>query len=56
MTTPYGTIPPRFMNYIDGKIHAVAWQQTKFLNWFMGFPGTQRVNGARAGGAGKLSA
>lgn len=39
------------MNFIDGKIHAVAWQQTKFLNWFMGFPGTQRVSGARAGGA-----
>ena len=51
MSTTYGTIPSRFMNYFDSKIHAVAWQQTKFLNWFMGFPGTKRVAGVQAGGA-----
>jgi hypothetical protein len=39
------------MNYFDSKIHAVAWQQTKFLNWFMGFPGTKRVNGPSSAGA-----
>ena len=49
MSTTYGVIPERYMNYIDGKIHAVAWQQTKFLNWFMGFPGTQRQNGIANG-------
>ena len=51
MSTTYSVIPERYMNYLDGKIHATAWQQTKFLNWFMGFPGTQRVNGPESAAA-----
>jgi len=37
------------LRWFDETIHAAAWQQTKFLNWFAGFPGTQatRAPGGR---------
>lgn len=49
MSTTYGTMPSRWLNWFDETIHNVAWQQTKFLNWFAGFPGTKRINGAVSG-------
>jgi hypothetical protein len=38
-------MPSRFYNWFDEQLHAVAWQQTKALNWFMGFPGTRATTG-----------
>lgn len=42
------------MNWFDEQLHAVAWQQTKALNWFIGFPGTRVMNGPVSGPGNKL--
>lgn len=49
MSTTYGVMPAKFRDWFDATIHSVAWQQSKFLNWFMGFPGTKQINGAISG-------
>lgn len=49
MSTTYSVLPRRWLNWFDETIHATAWQQTKALNWFMGFPGTKQINGAVSG-------
>lgn len=54
MSTTYGVMPSRFYNWFDTTIHSVAWQQCKFLNWFMGFPGTKIMNSPINGRGNKL--
>lgn len=54
MSTTYSVMPARFYNWFDESIHAVAWQQSKFLNWFAGFPGTKLMNGPVNGPRNKL--
>jgi len=49
MSTTYGVMPTRFREWFDTTIHSVAWQQSKYLSWFMGFPGTKRINGRISG-------
>lgn len=50
----YSTIPSRWLNWFDDTIHNTAWQQTKFLNWFMRFPGTRQMNGPISGPGNKI--
>lgn len=50
----YTVLTPRFQEWFDETIHAVAWQQSKFLNWFMGFPGTTVSNGPVSGVGNKV--
>ena len=49
MSTTYGRMPSRFLEWFDETLHSVAWQQTKLLNWFAGFPGTKQVTGRVSG-------
>lgn len=49
MSTTYSVLPRKWLNWFDETIHEVAWQQTKALNWFMGFPGTKQVTGRISG-------
>lgn len=39
----YTQATPYHLRWIDDKIHAEAWQQTKFLNWFLSSAGPQGV-------------
>lgn len=50
----YSVIPERWYNWFDETIHATAWQQCKFLNWFMRFPGTKQMNGPVSGRGNKI--
>jgi len=41
MMSSYQTITPLQLRFIDQKIHSVAWNQTKFVNFFQRSPGTR---------------